>query len=114
MKRAVLEKVRTPQLWSAHLRACRRDAAAFVCETQVERFLKVGRLGGCGRPRCWFSRSQGLGGVPKFRRRRAVVAFEERLVESLLANNALERTVRHSGPRLAAASASWPAAQLGR
>jgi hypothetical protein len=29
-------------------------------------------------------------------------------------NNTLERTVRHSGPRLAAASASWPAAQLGR
>jgi len=29
-------------------------------------------------------------------------------------NNALERTVRHRGPRLAAALASWPAAQLGR
>jgi hypothetical protein len=29
-------------------------------------------------------------------------------------NNALERTVRHGGPRLAAAPASWPAAQLGR
>ena len=29
-------------------------------------------------------------------------------------NNALERTVGHGGPRLAAASASWPAAQLGR
>ena len=29
-------------------------------------------------------------------------------------NNALERTVRHSGPRLSAARASWPAAQLSR
>jgi hypothetical protein len=31
-----------------------------------------------------------------------------------LSNNALERTVGHGGPRLAAASALWPAAQLGR
>jgi hypothetical protein len=30
------------------------------------------------------------------------------------ANNALERTVGHSGPRLSAARSSWPAAQLGR
>ena len=30
------------------------------------------------------------------------------------ANNALERTVRHRGPRLAAARSLWPAAQLGR
>ena len=29
-------------------------------------------------------------------------------------NNALERTVRHGGPRLPAARPSWPAAQLGR
>jgi hypothetical protein len=29
-------------------------------------------------------------------------------------NNALERTVGHRGPRLAAARSSWPAAQLGR
>jgi pimeloyl-ACP methyl ester carboxylesterase len=29
-------------------------------------------------------------------------------------NNAFERTVEHRGPRLAAARASWPAAQLGR
>jgi len=26
----------------------------------------------------------------------------------MTANNVLERTVRHGGPRLAAASASWP------
>jgi hypothetical protein len=32
----------------------------------------------------------------------------------MTANNAFERTVGHRGPRLAAASASWPAAQLGR
>jgi hypothetical protein len=31
-----------------------------------------------------------------------------------MANNTLQRTVMHSGPRLAAASASWPAAELGR
>jgi len=35
-------------------------------------------------------------------------------MEALLANNALERTARHGGPRLAAARLSWPAAQLGR
>ena len=29
-------------------------------------------------------------------------------------NNALERTVKHGGPRLAAAQPSWSAAQLGR
>ena len=29
-------------------------------------------------------------------------------------NMSLERTVKQRGPRLAAASASWPAAQLGR
>ena len=33
---------------------------------------------------------------------------------TMLPNNALERTVRHRGPRLAAAQPSWPAAQLGR
>jgi hypothetical protein len=32
----------------------------------------------------------------------------------VLSNNALERTVGHRGPRLAAAQASWLAAQLGR
>jgi hypothetical protein len=37
-----------------------------------------------------------------------------RNMKAMLSNNALERTVRHGGPRLAAASASWPAAQLGR
>jgi hypothetical protein len=31
-----------------------------------------------------------------------------------LSNNAFELTVGHRGPRLAAARASWPAAQLGR
>jgi hypothetical protein len=32
----------------------------------------------------------------------------------VLPNNAFERTVRHGGPRLAAARSLWPAAQLGR
>jgi hypothetical protein len=32
----------------------------------------------------------------------------------LPSNNALERTVRHGGPRLAAARSSWSAAELGR
>jgi hypothetical protein len=32
----------------------------------------------------------------------------------MLPNNAFERTVRHRGPRLAAARSSWSAAQLGR
>ena len=36
------------------------------------------------------------------------------LAESLTPNNALERTGEECGPRLAAALASWPAAQLGR
>jgi hypothetical protein len=39
---------------------------------------------------------------------------ESSVVANVTSNNALERTVRHGGPRLAAASASWPAAQLGR
>ncbi len=32
----------------------------------------------------------------------------------VMPNNAFERTVRHGGPRLAAARRSWSAAQLGR
>jgi hypothetical protein len=32
----------------------------------------------------------------------------------MMPNNALERTVRHRGPRLAAARAAWPAAQRDR
>ncbi len=32
----------------------------------------------------------------------------------MTSNNALERTVGHRGPRLAAARSPWPAAQLGR
>ena len=36
----------------------------------------------------------------------------EQVIET--SDNALERTVRHRGPRLAAARATWPAAQLGR
>ncbi len=36
------------------------------------------------------------------------------VVELVRSNNTFERTVMHRGPRLAAASASWPAAQLGR
>jgi len=35
-------------------------------------------------------------------------------MSNMAANNALERTVGHRGPRLAAAWALWPAAQLGR
>ena len=35
-------------------------------------------------------------------------------MKQMLSNNAFERTVRHRGPRLAAAQSSWPAAQLGR
>ena len=42
---------------------------------------------------------------------RRIGSSVERDVQS---NNALERTVRHGGPRLAAALAVWPAAQLGR
>src|SRR5258706_3457509 len=36
------------------------------------------------------------------------------IADSVLSNYSLERTVRHRGPRLAAARSSWPAAQLGR
>ena len=40
-----------------------------------------------------------------------VAASEERQ-RGMTPNNALERTVKHRGPRLAAAWSSWPAAQL--
>jgi hypothetical protein len=33
---------------------------------------------------------------------------------TMMPNNAFDRTVKHRGPRLAAARSSWPAAQLGR
>ena len=42
-----------------------------------------------------------------------VFQFHRRIL-SVLPNNAFERTVNHRGPRLAAAWAAWPAAQLGR
>ena len=35
-------------------------------------------------------------------------------VSEMLANNALQRTVVQRGPHLAAAPATWPAAELGR
>ena len=35
-------------------------------------------------------------------------------LERVPSNNALERTVKHRGPRLAAARAAWPAAQRDR
>ena len=37
-----------------------------------------------------------------------------RALRVMTSNNALERTVSHGGPRLTAARAAWPAAQLGR
>jgi len=46
------------------------------------------------------------------------MASESTLVVGILKlklpNNALERTMGHGGPRLAAARSSWPAAQLDR
>ena len=114
MKRAAVEKLRTMHVWRSHLRTHRAEPVACVCELQIGRFRKSQRIGGCGNPRCWVCHSDKLGRVPKLRQLRAMVTFQEGLAESLLANNALERTVRHGGPRLAAAPASWPAAQLGR
>jgi len=35
-------------------------------------------------------------------------------VRPMMANNALERSVKYRGPRLAAAWSSWPAAQQDR
>ena len=49
-----------------------------------------------------------LAGATKLRCLRTVESMRVR------ANNALERTVKQRGPRLAAARSSWPAAQLGR
>jgi hypothetical protein len=46
-------------------------------------------------------------GIPELQAR--TVASAE-----MLANNALERTGEHRGPRLAAARSLWPAAQLDR
>jgi len=55
-----------------------------------------------------------LGKEPKLKQLRSGANFKEGLAETLLANNSFERTVRHGGPRLAAARSSWPAAQLSR
>lgn len=37
-----------------------------------------------------------------------------RVRDEMLPNKLFERTVNHRGPRLAAAQALWPSAQLGR
>ena len=44
----------------------------------------------------------------------AFLSSISRGLEMVLPNNAFERTVKHRGPRLAAAQRWWPAAQLGR
>ncbi len=44
----------------------------------------------------------------------APVTIETSGIGTMTPNNTLERTVRHSGPRLSAAWSSWPAAQLDR
>ncbi len=113
MKRAAVEKLRTWNVWRNHLRTHRREPVACVCELQLGRFRKSQRIGGCGNPQCWVCHSEKLGRVPKLKQLRAMVTFKEGL-ESLLANNALQRTVKQRGPRLAAAQAAWPAAELGR
>ena len=43
-----------------------------------------------------------------------VCAYRGEMRTCMRSNNAFERTVRHRGPRLAAARSSWLAAQLGR
>jgi hypothetical protein len=114
MKRAAEDKPRTLNVWRHHLWT-HRGTVACVCEFQVGRFRKSQRIGGCGHSRCWLCHSEKLGGEPTTQELRGMAKFKEGLAEmSSLSNNALERTVRHGGPRLAAARASWPAAQLGR
>src|SRR5579859_719810 len=114
MKRAAEEKLRTVNVWRRHLWT-HRGTVACVCELQVGRFRKSQRIGGCGHARCWLCHSGKLGSEPTIRERRNLATYTEGLAEtSSLSNNALERTVRHRGPRLAAARSWWPAAQLGR
>jgi len=54
--------------------------------------------------------------VANSRRSRSVVARKRGSVacERMLSNMSFERSVKHGGPRLSAATAAWPAAQLDR
>jgi hypothetical protein len=114
MKRAAEEFIRTRNVWRRHLQM-HRGTVACVCEYQVGRFRKGQRIGGCGNSRCWLCHSEKVGSVPTIQQLKSVATFKEGLAEmSSLSNNTFERTVRHRGPRLAAARSSWPAAQLGR
>jgi hypothetical protein len=90
MKRAAVEKLRTINVWRAHLRTHRGESMACVCELQAGRFRKSERVSGCGNPRCWVCHSNKLGRVPQRRQLQAMATFSEGLAESLLANNTLE------------------------
>lgn len=89
MKRAAVEKLRTKNVWLAHLRRHRGEAVACVCEFQMGRFRKGQRVGGCGNPRCWVCHSEKLGREPRLSQLRSIETFKEGLAEALLANTAV-------------------------
>lgn len=84
MKRAALEKLRTSNVWRAHVRKHRVEDGpqiACACEFQVGRFRKGQRIGGCSNARCWLCHSEKLSAVPTLRQQRSAITLAEGVAE---------------------------------
>jgi len=84
MRRAAIEKPRTKNVWrkhwDKHVREQNgdRDAVQCECDSQVNRFRKGQKQGGCGRPQCYLCHGEKLLGIPKPRDKKlALIAKDE-------------------------------------
>ena len=80
MRRAAIERPRTVSTWKRHL-ARHEKPVRCVCDTQVGRFRKGQRVGGCGKARCYLCHREKLMGEPKMCDLRAMQTQKEGLQE---------------------------------
>jgi len=80
MRRAAIEKLRTLSVWRRHLAEHARPVLC-KCDTQVGRFRKGQRVGGCSTPRCFLCHSAKFSREVTLRLRRANASFHEGLAE---------------------------------
>jgi hypothetical protein len=88
MKRAALEKPRTIRTWRHHL-AAHAGPILCECESQVGRFRKGQRIGGCRNPRCFLCHMAKLARIPKVQERRALAVLREGLGEVAWPNRSI-------------------------
>ena len=77
MKRASLERQPTVRLWRQHLAWHGPGPLARGCESQVGRFRKGQRVGGCGRSRCCLCHGDKLLKRPTLEQRRSASSYGE-------------------------------------